>query len=146
MKTLKEIDDYCSRIFDRILMADEKKEGTNTGDLIKRAKAYIQENIYQDISQEEIANQLFICTAYLSRLFKKETGETFTQYVTRTKIEKSIELLKDPKYKTYQVGEILGYKTPRYFSRLFRAQTGLNPSEYRKKILNQEESFDEEFK
>ena len=146
MKTLKEIDDYCSRIFDRILMADEKKEGTNTGDLIKRAKAHIQENIYQDISQEEIANQLFICTAYLSRLFKKETGETFTQYVTRTKIEKSIELLKDPKYKTYQVGEILGYKTPRYFSRLFRAQTGLNPSEYRKKILNQEESFDEEFK
>lgn len=114
--------------------------------MIEKAKAYIQENIYQDISQEEIANQLFICTAYLSRLFKKETGETFTQYVTRAKIEKSIDLLKDPKYKTYQVGELLGYKTPRYFSRLFRAQTGLNPSEYRKTILNQEGDFDEDIR
>ena len=146
MKTLTEIDQYCSRIFDRILMASEKKEATDTGSLIEKAKAYIQENIYQDISQEEIANQLFICTAYLSRLFKKETGETFTQYVTRAKIEKSIDLLKDPKYKTYQVGELLGYKTPRYFSRLFRAQTGLNPSEYRKTILNQEGDFDEDIR
>lgn len=136
MKTLKEINNYCSRIFDRIMMASEKQETTDTGSLIQKAKTYIQENIYQDISQEEIANQLFICTAYLSRLFKKETGETFTQYVTRAKMEKSIELLKDPKYKTYQVGEILGYKTPRYFSRLFRAQTGFNPSEYRKKVLS----------
>lgn len=82
-KTLKEIDNYCSRIFDRILMAKKKNELSDTENLITRAKIYIQEHIYQDISQEEIANQLFICPSYLSRLFKKETGENFSQYVTK---------------------------------------------------------------
>lgn len=143
-KDIKAIGDYCSRIFDRILMAKKKNEISDMDNLIMKAKSYIQEHICRDISQEEIAGRLFICPTYLSRLFKKETGENFSQYVTRVKMEKAVELLKDPSYKTYQVGEILGYKTPRYFSRLFRMQTGLNPSEYRKRILKAEGSFDGE--
>lgn len=143
MKSTGEIAAYCNRIFDRIRMAEEKKEYYDTNSLITKAKHYIQENLYCDISQEEIADRLFICPSYLSRLFKKQTGENFTQYVTRIKIEKAIELLKDPKYKTYQVSEVLGYKTPRYFSRLFRMQTGMNPSEYRGKVLFPEGKPDE---
>ncbi len=134
---------YCDRIFDRIRMADEKKEYYDTDSLINKAKSYIQENLNRDISQEETANQLFICPSYLSRLFKKQTGENFIQYVTRVKMERAIELLKDPRYKTYQVSEALGYKTPRYFSRLFRMQTGMNPSEYRGRVLHLGGEFDE---
>lgn len=143
MSQIEEIQEYCDRIFDRIRVAEEKKEYYDTNSLIKKAKNYIQENLYRDVSQEETANQLFICPSYLSRLFKKQTGENFTQYVTRVKMDKAIELLNDPKYKTYQVGEILGYKTPRYFSRLFRMQTGMNPSEYRRKVLYLGGEFDE---
>lgn len=143
MSRAEEVTVYCDRIFDRIRIAEEKKEYYDTDSLVSKAKQYIQEHIYQDISQEEIANQLFICSSYLSRLFKKQTGETFVQYVTRVKMEKAIELLKDPKYKAYQVGEALGYKTPRYFSRLFRMQTGMNPSEYRGKVLHLGGEFDE---
>lgn len=135
MKSADEIGAYCSRIFDRIRMAEEKKEYYDAENLITKARNYIQENLSRDISQEEIANRLFICPSYLSRLFKKQTGENFTQYVTRIKMEKAVELLKDPTYKTYQVGEALGYKTPRYFSRLFRMQTGMNPSDYRAKMF-----------
>ena len=58
-------------------------------------------------------------------------------------MERAIELLKDPRYKTYQVSEALGYKTPRYFSRLFRMQTGMNPSEYRGRVLHLGGEFDE---
>ncbi|WP_312370177.1 response regulator transcription factor [Lachnoclostridium sp.] len=134
---------YCNRIFDRIKLAEEKKEYYDANSLISKAKTYIMENINRDISQEEVANQLFICSAYLSRLFKKQTGENFSQYVTRMKVEKAIELLKDPQYKTYQVSEALGYKTPRYFSRIFRMQTGMNPSEYRGKVLRLGEEYDE---
>lgn len=138
-----EVRDYCDRIFDRIRMADDKKEYYDTDSLINKAKTFIQANIYKDISQEETAAQLYICPSYLSRLFKKQTGESFTQYVTRTKMEKAVELLKDPRYKTYQVSEMLGYKTPRYFARLFRAQMGMNPSEYRGKVLHVGGEFDE---
>ena len=140
---VEEIAVYCDRIFDRIKVAEEKQEYYDTNSLVNKAKSYIQENIYRDISQEETANQLYICPSYLSRLFKKQTGESFTQYVTRIKVEKAIDLLKDPRYKTYQVSEILGYKTPRYFSRLFRMQTGMNPSEYRGKVLRVGGEYDE---
>lgn len=132
----QELKAYCDRIFDRIKLAEEKKEYYDTNSLISKAKSYIMDNIERDISQEETANHLYICSSYLSRLFKKQTGENFTQYVTRMKIEKAIELLRDPQYKTYHVSEALGYKTPRYFSRLFRIQTGMNPSEYRRKVLH----------
>ena len=77
--------------------------------MLDKAKSYIRENIYKDISQEETANYLYICPSYLSRMFKKQTGESFIQYVTRVKMEKAIELLRDPQYKTYQVSEILGH-------------------------------------
>ena len=135
---------YTDRIFDRIRLAEGKEEYYDTNSLVSKAKDYIRNNIYTDISQEETANYLYICPSYLSRMFRKQTGENFLQYVTRVKMEKAIELLKDPQYKTYQVSERLGYKTPRYFSRLFRNHTGMNPSEYRGKVLHIGGEFDED--
>lgn len=140
---VEEMQEYTDRIFDRIRLADEKKEYYDSGTMLDKARNYIKENIYKDISQEETANYLYICPSYLSRMFKKQTGESFISYVTRVKMEKAIELLKDPQYKTYQVSEILGYKTPRYFSRLFRTHTGMNPSEYRGKVLHLGGGYDE---
>ena len=140
----EELAAYTDRIFDRIKLTEDKEEYYDTNSLVSKAKDYIKNNIYADISQEETANYLYICPSYLSRMFRKQTGENFLQYVTRVKMEKAIELLKDPQYKTYQVSERLGYKTPRYFARLFRNHTGMNPSEYRGKVLHIGGEFDED--
>lgn len=138
----QEIKTWSDRIFDQMKMADTREDDLSSS-LIARAKSYIRENIYKDISQEETANYLYICPSYLSRIFRKQTGESFLQYVTSVKMEKAIELLKEPQYKTYQVGEMLGYKTPRYFARLFRAHTGMNPGEYRGEMLRLGEKYEE---
>ena len=142
MTDIQEIKTWSDRIFDQIKMADARADGLSNS-LIARAKSYIRENIYKEISQEETANYLYICPSYLSRIFRKQTGESFLQYVTGVKMEKAIELLREPQYKTYQVGEMLGYKTPRYFARLFRAHTGMNPGEYRGKMLRLGEKYEE---
>lgn len=142
MTRIQEIKDWSDRIFDQMKLADSKLN-LHGDSLVERAKRYICENIYKDISQEEIANYLYICPSYLSRIFRRQTGESFLQYVTYVKMEKAVELLKEPQYKTYQVGEMLGYKTPRYFARLFRAHTGMNPGEYRSKMLHLGEEYEE---
>lgn len=142
MTNVQEIKFWSDRIFDQIKMADARADDLSNS-LIARAKSYIRENIYKEISQEETANYLYICPSYLSRIFRKQTGESFLQYVTAVKMEKAIELLREPQYKTYQVGEMLGYKTPRYFARLFRAHTGMNPGEYRGKMLRLGEKYEE---
>lgn len=139
----EEIRAYLDRIFDRMQQSDAKKEAYDTVSLVSKAQKYIRDNIYKDISQEETANYLYICPSYLSRMFKKQTGENFLQYVTRVKMEKAVELLRDPQYKAYQVSEMLGYKTPKYFARLFRNHTGMNPSKYRSKTLHLGDDFDE---
>ena len=101
-------------------------------------------HILEDIRLEDAANEIFISTTHLSRIFKQQTGETFLQYVTKKKMEKAAELLSDPHYKIYQVGECLGYKTPRYFSKLFYNVLGYYPSQYRREILHFREESDEE--
>lgn len=142
MNSMDEISVWSDRIFDRI----KNEEDMSGGSMVSRAKKYIKYNIFQDISQEEAANYLYICPSYLSRLFRKQTGESFQQFVTNVKMEKAKELLRNPQYKTYQVGEMLGYKTPKYFARLFRAHTGMNPSEYRSGVLHLGERFEDDGK
>lgn len=104
MTRIQDILNWSDRLFDRIRISDNQQDSSGSS-LVARAKNYIKENIYRDISQEELANSLYICPSYLSRLFRKQTGEGFLQCVTRMKMEKAIELLREPQYKTYQVGD-----------------------------------------
>ena len=122
--------EYGDRIFDG-LCTGYAEQSENAKDLLARAKRYICSNLNKDINRKETADHLYISTAYLSRLFKQHTKETFAQYTTRKKIEKAMEMLQNPGMRIYEISGSLGYMTPRYFSRLFKAHTGMNPGEYR---------------
>lgn len=135
--------EWADSIFEKIKNAGIAEEEQRRDSLIEKVKAYIQEKICEDISQEDVAKQVYISTSYLSRLFKKQTGQNFQQYVSYVKMEKAKELLVDPQYKVYQVGEMLGYKTLRYFVRAFRAHTGMNPGEYRRNVLRLGAKYEE---
>ena len=136
MSTNREIFIYCNRIFEKMRIKVEMDGDVEKNNLSIRVKNYINEHIYEDVLLEDIANELFVSTSHLSRIFKKQTGETFSQYVTKKKMDKAIELLGDSRNKAYQVGERLGYKTPRHFSKVFYNYTGYYPSQYRKQVLN----------
>lgn len=115
------------------VLADEKKE--KTGRVIRKVKDYVYENYGKNISLEEIAKMVYFNQAYLGRLFKKETGESFNDFLLSVRMEKAKELLKDPRYKVYEIGNCIGYKTTQYFYKVFKAYYGVTPTEYRKKIL-----------
>ncbi|CAH0120200.1 putative response regulatory protein [Paenibacillus sp. CECT 9249] len=88
---------------------------------------YVHEHYGEDITVEELAEQLHISTNYLRSIFRKVTGETFNQYVTRVRIEKAKDLLMEGKYYIYEIAELVGYKNVTYFSTLFKKYTGVTP-------------------
>jgi len=69
----------------------------------------------------------------LNRMFKKATGETFTNYLIRVRMEKAKALLAEGKHMIYEIAEKVGYKNVAYFSSIFKKHYGSNPSELGKK-------------
>ena len=140
MASIQDVIRYCNRIFDKMKYEMRVYAQTEKTDLVDQIKQYVKEHIEQDILLEDVAGEVFVTTRHLSRVFKKQTGETFLQYMTRKKMEKAVELLNDPTYRVYHIAQKLGYKTPRYFSKLFFNYSGYYPNQYRKEILGMNES------
>lgn len=77
-----------------------------------------------------IAQHLGLSEGYLSHTFKKETDYTLLNYLTRYRIHKAMELLRDCRVKVYEVAEQVGYRDITYFSATFKKLVGMSPSEY----------------
>ena len=114
--------------------ADSALPGLKRGDKSK----YVLEAIdyigahYQDpnISISAIAQDLGISEGHLSHTFKKETDYTLLNYLTRYRVHKAMELLRDCRVKVYEVAAQVGYRDITYFSATFKKVTGVTPSEY----------------
>jgi two-component system response regulator YesN len=100
-------------------------------DLAEEVKSYIDQHYMHPISMGEIAERLGVTPNYLSALFHKKTGTTFVKYLTRIRMLKAKELLKDPNVQIQQVAEQVGYYSTRHFTKLFVKFFGCYPSEYR---------------
>lgn len=99
-----------------------------------RAKQYIDEHFDQDISLDGVSRLVNISAYYFSKVFKDETGENFIDYVTQVRIEKAKQLLVIKETSIKEVCVAIGYKDPNYFSRLFKKQVGVTPTEYREEL------------
>ena len=66
-------------------------------------------------------------------IFKRDTGITINDYITKIRMEKAIEMLKDPSVKLYDICYAVGYSDPSYFSKVFKKYTGLSPKQYKEK-------------
>lgn len=98
--------------------------------IIDRVKAYIEEN-YKDASLDEAARIVHLNPNYLSKFFRLKTGKHFHGYVLDVKMQKAAELLKDIRFRTYQVSDELGYENSRSFTRAFRNYYGKSPREFK---------------
>lgn len=98
--------------------------------IIQQVMDYVDEHIYENITREDAAQHVYINSSYLSRMFKKVTGESFSDFVIRKKMEKAIHLLQVERVMVYEVADRLGYKDPSYFARVFKKYTGKSPSDF----------------
>lgn len=107
----------------------EKKEPEATG-YVRQAMDYIAGHYAdENISIATIAEHLRVSEGHLSHVFKKQTGMTVTNYLTKTRIEAAMALLQTGRVKVYEAAAAVGYKDVTYFSATFKKLTGLSPSE-----------------
>ncbi|WP_199426876.1 response regulator transcription factor [Thermaerobacillus caldiproteolyticus] len=99
-----------------------------------KAKEYIAAYYDRPLTLEEVAEHVGLSPYYFSKLFKDRFGMTFIDYLTEVRIERAKEEMRDPKKSLKEVCFLVGYNDPNYFSRVFKKQTGLSPTEYRKTL------------
>lgn len=102
------------------------------GGIIEDMIAYVERSFHMDMKLENIAPEFGYNSAYLGRIFKENTGETFGAYVEKIRMQKACELLKETELKVYEIAERVGYKNVDYFHIKFRKNVGMSPAEYRK--------------
>lgn len=100
--------------------------------LIHNVIEYTCQNFQHEISLAFIAKHFHVNKSYLCELFKQQTNSHFNDFLTKLRIDKAKELLRQPNYNVYSAGDLVGYQNPSYFGRIFKKITGMKPSEYSK--------------
>lgn len=103
-----------------------------------RAVRYFHENYNKQISIEDFALSLHMSVSWFIRNFKEYTSSTPAQYLLSLRISNAQTLLETTNYNVTEIASIVGYGNPLYFSRIFKKQSGVSPSEFRKQLLNTE--------
>lgn len=99
---------------------------------IRIVKRYIEENFMREINLNRLAELVEMNPSYLSCIFKKETGITYSEYLIQCRVKQAARLLVETNMSISGIAQDTGYQDARYFSKQFLKQMGLKPSEYRK--------------
>lgn len=97
------------------------------------ALSYIRKHYNEPLSLEQIAREINLNPEYLSRVFKEETGQTYSTFLTNIRMAQAENLLKNSTEKIQHIAEAVGYFNVSYFSTLFKKRYGLNPYEFRRR-------------
>jgi two-component system response regulator YesN len=124
--------DGVKLILDTFIDFRELKSAGKYYEMIQKAKQYINLHFAdQDISLHSVASIVSVSPNHFSTIFSQETGETFIEYLTRVRINKSKELLQTTALRSADIAYDVGFGDPHYFSYIFKKHTGISPREFR---------------
>lgn len=113
-------------------MLEVIQDGTeDDSSLIQKIKNLVEKEYMHDVSLSYVAEKVNLAPAYVSYVFKKETGQTLIKYITETKMEKARLLLEEGVLKMGQIAKACGYENQSYFNRAFKNYYGLTPKQFR---------------
>ena len=129
---LEELEDWCAERYLRLRTLIRRRQTDSAGQTVETAKEYIRQHYAEsDLSVEKLCAYLHLSSTYFSTLFKRETGTSFTAYVTTVRMEAAAEAIRGTEEKTYLIAQRCGYEDPNYFSYVFKRHFGVTPTKYR---------------
>lgn len=132
----------CVKVFyvylEAWLEAKRKQLQERKGRPIDEAQRYVKAHFAEPLYLEMVAEIVHLSPTYFCKLFKMETGVGFSEYLAGVRIEKAKALLLQTKGSIKDIALAVGYQDDKYFSKLFRKQVGIKPSEYKKLYLGHE--------
>lgn len=130
--TLEEMRGWLLGIVEEILETINSIKQDSTVKMVNKARSYIEENHFKNISLEEVSRHVNISPFYLSRIFKEVKGVSFTDYLTRIRIKKAQNMLMSTDMTVSEISRLVGYRDANYFSRIFKKVVGESPLQFRK--------------
>ncbi|WP_052487110.1 helix-turn-helix transcriptional regulator [Gordoniibacillus kamchatkensis] len=130
-KTVKHLSDWVWSVFGKIRHTNLMETSSARMFTVKEVQKYIISHLSSELSLQSVSDHLQMHPAYVSRLYKLETGENISNYITNLKMQKSQQLLKSSTKKIYEIAIEVGYQNPHYFIKLFKKYFGMTPQEYR---------------
>jgi two-component system response regulator YesN len=103
---------------------------------IRKIKQFIKEHLNDNLTLQSVAEHVHLHPNYLSDLFKQATGQNFIDHVIQVRIDVAIELLKEDKYKWYEISDKVGYQSSKHFTKLFKKLVGMSPSDFKKSMIH----------
>ena len=127
-KKLRKILDKTSLLYEGSFEAVQGNPETNLWERILR---YVEKNYDKKITAQDVCSEFFISLRTLYNVFMSNAGETFTEYITKLRIEKAKELLLNTSLPISAIAEKIGVNNPYYFNKMFKKRTGIAPMNYR---------------
>lgn len=128
LDTREETWSWLTRTVKKIAAFVRKERSTTSNQVVKSILAIVDQEIDRDITLHMVADRMYVNSSYLSRLFKQETGVSFSSYVLERKMEKAKSILQEGG-KVYDAARLVGYRDVSYFTKVFRKYWGVTPGE-----------------
>ena len=127
VKLLEIFATHISALANEIVVQEDEAESP----MVRRARAYIQANQADPIDLDKVAQAMHVSTFYFCKMFKRATGLTFTDYLSRVRVEKAKTLLLNPHLRISEIAYDVGFQSLTHFNRMFRKIVGQSPTAYR---------------
>ena len=129
---------YADKWFGDMLEAAPLISGRNSigSDTIRILREYLEQHYNEAINRKAVEELVHMNQDYLNRCFKRATGYTLMEYVQHFRILKAKEFLIDESKSISEIGGLVGYESPPYFSKIFKKCTGITPAEYRSSLTD----------
>ncbi|MDR6548986.1 response regulator [Paenibacillus qinlingensis] len=129
--TSKEVLDWAAEQVKYFLLQFNHWQVSKSDNVVERAIKYIEEHYNEECRLTDVATHIHLNPSYFSVVFKKATGESFTRFVTRVRMDKAALLLRNTDMKIFEIACAIGFDEPNYFTNVFKQQFHMSPKEYR---------------